>query len=272
MGSIQKKPEIILYDYQFAPNAQKARNLLHHLNLPYRSVPQPFFIPRNDILDLGITYRRVPVCCIGKDVYPDNRTFLDAILNMFPDEAKNAGLLPRPCDESAFEMFGYRTFWICLPLVPKELNSKQLQEDRMSLFKVFAAENYEELRPSALAEFRAVLDDVENEFLGDGRRFVGGERLSVSDLHAMWMIKWALQTIGVDKEPGFGKEDWPRVYAWIDGVKKHDEAGEAESVSHDDAKRVLLSSEHAAKEVVVDSKDPTGLKKGQRVSVGSSDE
>ena len=271
MGSLSKKPEIILYDYQFAPNAQKARNLLHHLSLPYKTVPQPFVIPRPNLLDLGITYRRIPVCFIGKDVYCDNRVFLDAILSTFPDESKQL-LKSRGSDESAWEMWGYRTFWICLSLVPAELVSKDLVEDRSSLFAVFGHEDFGEMRPSALAEFRCVLDVVENEFLGDGRTFLGGEELGVRDLHAVWMIKWALQTIGVDKEPGFGREDWPRVYRWIDGLKKHDESGEAESLEPDEAKKRLLGSEYAVGDLGVDERDPTGLKAGQWVSVGASDE
>ena len=271
MGSIVKKPEIILYDYTFAPNAQKARNLLHHLNLPYTSVTQPFFIPRSDLHDLGITYRRVPVCCIGRDIFCDNRVFLDAIFEAFREESKKLRET-RSRDESAWEMWGYRSFWICLPLVPKDLNSKQLQEDRSSLFAVFSAQNYEELRPSALAELRTLLDVIENEVLGDGRTFIGGEDLGVADLHAMWMIKWALQTMGVNKEAGFGEEDWPRVFRWINGVKRHDESGEPEKLEHDEAKRRLLGGQYAVKEIGVDETDPTGFKAGQRVSVGCSDE
>lgn len=256
---------------QFAPNAQKARNLLNHVGLPYRSVTQPFFIPRDDLHDLGITYRRVPVCCIGKDVFCDNRVFMDAVFEAFPDESGQLQKT-RGRDESAWEMWGYRTFWACLALVPKDLNSKQLQQDRSSLFSVFGQENYEELRPSALAEFRRLMDIVENEFLGDGRKFVGGEELGVADLHAMWMMKWALQTMGVSDEEGLGKEDFPRVYQWIAGIPKHDEEGAPETLSHDEAKRRLLAAEYAVKEIDIDERDPTRLKAGQQVSVGNSDE
>ena len=98
--------------------------------------------------------------------------FLDAVLEIFPEESKKLlvaeGRGGRGWNESAFEMWGYRTFWMFLPLVPKDLNSKQLQDDRLELFKVFSHEEFETLRPSALAEFRRMLDVVENEFLGDG--------------------------------------------------------------------------------------------------------
>lgn len=136
MRSIAKVP-VTLFDYQFAPNAQKARNLLHHLNLPYTSVRQPFFIPREDLHDLGITYRRIPICCIGKYVFCDSRGFMDAIFEAFPEESKKPQET-RGTDESAWEMWWYRTFRICLALVPKELNGKYYRriERACSLFSV----------------------------------------------------------------------------------------------------------------------------------------
>ena len=60
--------EIILFDYQYAPNAQRARNLLNITGIPYTICEQPFVQPRPIIQDLGITYRRIPVNAIGKDV------------------------------------------------------------------------------------------------------------------------------------------------------------------------------------------------------------
>lgn len=276
------KPSIILYDYPFAPHAQRVRNFLNTLNLPYRSCTQPFFIPRQDLLDLGITYRRVPVCILGKDVYCDGRGFVDALLEVYADEASAAfnaaqnssKKLVRAADEKAWETFGYRTFWLCLPLVPPNLNDAKLQNDRSSLFSIFSHPDYAALRPSALAEFRAMLDVIENEFLGDGRRFVkGGDKVGIEDLHAMWMVKWALQTMGVDQEPGFGKKDWPRVYRWIESVVKNEgEDPDSVKIGKEEAQRTVLGAEYAVGSIGVDGSDPTGFKEGQRVSVGCSDE
>ena len=64
-------PEIITFDYQYAPNAQRARNLLNLTGIPYTICEQPFGQPRPILKNLGITYRRVPVNAIGKDVYVD---------------------------------------------------------------------------------------------------------------------------------------------------------------------------------------------------------
>ena len=104
MGSASA-PEIITFDYQYAPNAQRARNLLNITKIPYTICEQPFVQPRPILQNLGITYRRVPVNAIGKDVYVDNRVFLDAILEIFRNE-KGVMELVRTKHDNAYEAFG----------------------------------------------------------------------------------------------------------------------------------------------------------------------
>lgn len=104
------QPEIILFDYQYAPNAQKARNLLNVTKVPYRICEQPFAQPRPILQNLGITYRRIPVNAIGKDVYVDNRVFLEAILTIFAEQPGVKDLVRTKADH-AYEAFGYRMFW-----------------------------------------------------------------------------------------------------------------------------------------------------------------
>lgn len=97
-------PEIIAWDYQFAPNAQKSRNYLYATGTPFSICEQPFVIPRPILQNIGITYRRVPVLSIGKDVFPDNTTFIDALQGLLEQQGK--GLKRGPFDR-AFEQWGY---------------------------------------------------------------------------------------------------------------------------------------------------------------------
>lgn len=98
-----------------------------------------------------------------------------------------------------------------------------------------------------------------------------GDEVGVADIHAMWMVKWSLQTLAVGQDPAFSKEAWPRVWRWIEGLPAHDEKGEAEQIEPDKAKEVLLGSDYIAKELVVDPKDPLGLESGASVEVEASD-
>lgn len=61
-------------------------------------------IPRPILQDLGITYRRVPVLSIGKDVFPDNTTFIDALQSLLEKSGKG---LRKSREDRAFEQWGY---------------------------------------------------------------------------------------------------------------------------------------------------------------------
>ena len=95
---------IIAWDYLFAPNAQKSRLYLYTTSTPFSICEQPFALPRPTLTDLGITYRRVPVLSIGKDVFPDNASFLEAMQLLLEKEGK--ALSEGPWDK-ACEAWGY---------------------------------------------------------------------------------------------------------------------------------------------------------------------
>ena len=277
MGSITQSSSehpIITWDYQFAPNAQKSRNLLHSLQLPYKISEQPFVQPRPILQNLGITYRRVPVNSIGKDVFIDNRCFLDAVEEIFPDVFK--AKLVKTKHDHAYEAFGYRNFWIILASLPVAFLTPELIKEREDLFTTFGKANYKELRPSAMEELKSFLRMIEDDFLADSSDeapFIAGSKCGVSDIHAVWIPKFALETLKYSaEEPGFGKEDFPKVHRWISQWPTHAPENEGEKVAEDEARKTLLGAGYAAREIDVDEKDSTGLKKGQKVYVQTSDD
>ena len=92
--------------------------------IQFRVCEQPFVQPRPILSDLDITYRRVPVNAIGRDLYCDNRIFMEAVQDAFPEKANS--LAKSPADH-AYEAFGYRSFWICLPLAG-EIDERRVSE------------------------------------------------------------------------------------------------------------------------------------------------
>lgn len=271
MGSIAQQPEVITWDYQFAPNAQKARNLLNVAGIPYRVCEQPFVQPRPILRDIGITYRRVPVNSIGKDVFIDNRAFIDAVEEIFPAKA-----LATTKHDHAYEAYGYRNFWIILASLPVVFLTPELIKERHDLFPVFGKENYAQLRPSAMAELRSFLRMIESDFLKDATEaepFINGAKPGIADIHTVWIPKFALQTLkyGTD-EPGFSAQDFPKVHRWCNAFPEHIPANEPEKIDAATAHKSILGAQYAAKEIGIDEKDPTGLKKGQKVYVQTSDD
>lgn len=209
---------IIAWDYLFAPNAQKSRLYLYLTKTPFSIREQPFVLPRPDLTALGITYRRVPVLSIGKDVFPDNASFLAAMQELLKAEGRGRALRESIWD-GACEAWGYvsdffslysvavsvrsccvdefssnkqRSFWIALACLDPDFLSEELAKDRADLFPVFARKDFAGLQNSARSEFRAFLEGAEGGFLKDGEGpFVGGEQeVGMADVHAVWMVKW----------------------------------------------------------------------------------
>lgn len=271
MGSHTQQPQVIAWDYQFAPNAQKARNLLHATNIHYRTCPQPFVYPRPILQDLGITYRRIPLISISKDVFIDNRAIIDSIEEILPDRA-----LPTTKHDHAYDAFGYRMFWVMLASLPMSFLTPEIIKDRSDVFAVLGKPNYKELRPSAIAELRSFFQVIEDDFLRDATEpepYINGAKCGLSDVHAVWVPKWALETLkyGTD-EPGFSSKDFPKVHRWCGMFPSHTPENEPEALDAEAAKKALLGSEYVAREIGVDEGDPTGLRKGQSVYVQTSDD
>ena len=267
-------PPIIAFDYQYAPNAQRARNLLNLTGIPYSICEQPFGMPRPILANLGITYRRIPVNAIGKDVYVDNRVFLDAVLTLFAHE-KGVQELVRTKADNAYEAFGYRMFWNILEILPDSVYVDEMVQDRKHLYgPMLSRPDYREVRPSALAAFKQYLDIIENEFLADGGPWINGAKPGVADLQTCWIPKFALETIeyAEDESLGLGKDRYPRVHEWISGVPAHVTESEAKKISGEEATKQILGSAYAAKELGVEKDDLTGFKAGDKVQVGTMDD
>jgi len=98
MGSTGNAP-IVHYDYgmtelaldlarlltdnyaEFSPYGQKTKILLEAAGVPYERVNVSPVLPRQELESLGITYRRIPVLSVGKDVYCDSSLIFDIVLN-----------------------------------------------------------------------------------------------------------------------------------------------------------------------------------------------
>lgn len=76
--------------------------------------------------------------------------------------------------------------------------------------------DHDKQRPSAVAELRACFDVVNRQFLGHGKPFINGNEITLSDVNIAWVVDWLLNgAFGLGKQAGFGKEDFPNIYAWF---------------------------------------------------------
>lgn len=86
-------------------------------------------LPRPDLLDLGITHRRVPILAIGKDIYCDSSCAVRALGRL------SAKLLPSPSD-AAYESYCDSIFSALLRSFPVE-DLAAFTKDRATIFRKF---------------------------------------------------------------------------------------------------------------------------------------
>lgn len=217
-------------------------------------------LPRPDLEKLGITYRRIPVLAIGRDVYCDSALIISTALS------KLGGSLPTSPSDAAFQDWGNVVFQGVIATIPQTALEPGFVNDRASIFPAIKRPDFASLRPSALAEFRTRCRQVEEVFLADGP-FVGGERLSVADVHVVWVLRWALRDLGVAREPGFGKESFPKMWRLIEGLPEP----RPEVLGSEEAIEAVRNGGDGATGIEIDGMDPLGIEKGAQVTVESSE-
>jgi len=92
----------------------------------------------------------------------------------------------------------------------------ELAKDRAALFPVFACKDFGILQESARSELRAFLQGTEDGFLRveKGGPFIGGFEHSLADIHAIWMVKWWIETVELAESTGLGLEEFPDIWEW----------------------------------------------------------
>ena len=76
--------ELILHNYPQSHFAEKIRRVLAYKQVPWRSVEQPFMMPKPDLLPLTGGNRRIPVLQIGADIYCDTRLIARKLEQLHP--------------------------------------------------------------------------------------------------------------------------------------------------------------------------------------------
>lgn len=266
------KQPIILYMYPFSPYGQKVSLLLTLAKLPFKTCVQPLLLPRPDLETLGITYRRIPVLAIGKDVYCDSSLITSIIASRMSDQDS----IVVSKEDKAYEEWGTTVFReICMGLFPFESITPELKKDRASIFPAITrpVEQLRSLRPSALASLQTRMKQIEDSFLptnSDGP-FIGGSKASLADIHVFYAVRWALKDLGIaDREEGFGKHDYPRLWRAIESLPPYS-LGPEEGVTTEKTLHLLKGSGYSAHEgpTEVMDNDPIALEAGSRVVVES---
>ena len=149
-------------------------------------------------------------------------------------------------------------------MIPLEVLSKDFLKDREGIFPIIQRSDYASLRPSGVSEIQSRLAFLENEVLTNGT-YIGGDKLSVADIHTIFGLRWGLNDLGAQKEAQLNRDAFPKVWKLIDSLP----AAKPEVLSGEDTKSTIEKSEYSAEASGIAKDDPLGIKAGTSVSIES---
>ncbi|MCJ1372103.1 hypothetical protein MMC20_003324 [Loxospora ochrophaea] len=271
--------DIILYHYPFSPYARRITWYLALRRIPYAQCLQPPTLPRPDINALGISYRRIPVCSIGPDIYCDTRIILSALESHFPNSPLAASSPEHKAIEALLSRWAIDggVFARAAQLIPPEMpllkDSKFTKDREQYTGRSWSADNVKKMRPEALAHIRLEFDFLEKGLLADGREWIlGTENPMLADVEAIWPFHW-LTTLPSALPPSLiSPTTHPHVFAWITRFSACIKSASSTlskptSLTGSAAAQHILSLPPSAFDTSVDANDPLQLTQGQDVEI-----
>lgn len=105
-------PLVALFGYETSTFTLKARLALRLKQIPYTFVPVPTMMPRPLLRDnFHLTYRKIPVLAIGREIYCDTSIILEALEHFFPESEGYQSLYPKV--DSSVNRKPYHTDSVC---------------------------------------------------------------------------------------------------------------------------------------------------------------
>lgn len=267
----QEIPPIVLFGYDSSPFTQKIRLILRLLRLPYTFILVPSMMPRPLLLSaFALTYRKIPVLAIGRDLYIDTSLILEVLstdarlinrysAEVYPDQATRT--LTRLLSSHYTDRPLFR---LTTGLIPSVVWRTHFGTDRANLIgHKLDADKLDAKVPRNLAGLDTFLSILEPLFQ-ERRWFLGTEKPGAADVALFYQLDWGERIsrgegienltgggtrdgIGEGMSAVFNAERYPKLTEWFERFKSHVDAIESleKRIEQDD----LVSTEKAIKEL-----------------------
>ena len=259
--------DIILHHYDTSPYSEKVRLGFGLKGLAWASVELPQIMPKPNLTALTGDYRKTPVLQIGADIYCDSQLIMRELERRYPTPSFY------PAGRGAADALAWwaeKTMF--LPAVSivfakrPEVLPEGFLEDRVK----FSGRNIDPVVmmaavPNHLDQLRAHFSWLD-QTLADGRSFLQGRAVGLSDLAAYHPVWYLRQNFGSAAAPLDG---FPRLLSWAERVAAIGH-GRRSPMTSEQALDVARTATSIAK-ASTDAKDPIGRKPGQVVSVTPDD-
>ncbi|CAK4032536.1 glutathione s-transferase like [Lecanosticta acicola] len=113
------QPVVALFGYESSTFTIKIRHVLRLKRINYTFVPVPTMMPRPTLRDhFHLTYRKIPVLAIGRELYCDTSIICEALEHFFPHSEGYQSLYPTAQDGRNYRPLirGFASYWTDRPL------------------------------------------------------------------------------------------------------------------------------------------------------------
>jgi glutathione S-transferase len=180
-------------------------------------------MPRPDVARLGVSYRRIPLLSVGRDVYLDTRLMLPKLESLFPAKPRLGATAP---DQQALTqllqslMVDAGLFARGVQLLPPDLpllRDPAYFRDRGDFVGApLSRDAMARARPEAVAAMQRAFALFEHGFLADGRTWIlGTPAPGLADIEGVWVFHWVTGLPGAVPRHVISEESFPRVFAWV---------------------------------------------------------
>ena len=254
---------LVLHAYDASPFTQKALKMLAIKGLACAFAETPMIAPKPDLVALTGGYRGTPVLQHGADVFVDNARIAAALDALAPEPPLGGDAV----DDAAAVLWGEQFFEAGLHMAIEAFSKDWEPEFTKDREAVFARLDFDAVRSrsdEACALLRVHATRVDRQ-LGDGRAFLRGDAVSLTDLHA-WAVFWFARAAFPRCAELLG--DLGRLPAWEARVAAFGE-GERTPIDAADAHARAKETEPTAA-ISIDTRDPLGLHGGATVTVSAT--
>ena len=249
-------PPVLLFGYASSPFTQKIRLTLLLKQIKYTYIPVPSMMPRPVLSNaFNLTYRKIPILALGRDVYCDTSIIIEALEAAFPESEGYGTVYPAVAGSGGSRrnrslMRGFASWWIDRPffrvttgLIPSSVWRTRFGVDRAGLIgHVLDADKLEKKVPRNLAALDLQLGLFEGwlaEGKGEGKGWLfETETPSLADVALYYQLEWGkdiARGVGIGDLTGGGTQDtetegaasvfnserYPDLWAWFHRMKDH---------------------------------------------------
>ncbi|OQO06669.1 hypothetical protein B0A48_08456 [Cryoendolithus antarcticus] len=249
MSSHPSTSGVLLFGYEASTFTIKIRHCLRLKQIPYAFIPVPSMLPRPLLTKtFGLTYRKIPVLAIGRDIYCDTSLITEALEYFFSESEGYGALYPRATDgrDNKGLVRGWASYWtdralfrVTTGLIPAAVWRTHFGIDRANLIgHPLDADKLEAKVPENLARLDTQLSILEPQFtdLGEGWIF-STPSPSLADISLFYQLQWGSDiakgrlignltaggtsdTAADGADAVFNAQRYPGLWAWYERLER----------------------------------------------------